>query len=277
MLTTIKIKQSKLNFAITNDIVIFEYTCENNTIKKTVEEAVKQGVSLACADLHNADLSGANLAGVNLETANLQGTDLSGANLKSANLQGTDLSGANLQGTDLNGADLAYTHIQYTKFENTILTNAILFGAFLSCVNIKNTNLSSADLTYANFSFCEINNTIIDFPMACPETGSFIGWKKVFDVIKTGKTYLVKLEIPENAKRSSATTDKCRCEFAKVLEIWDLQDNVNVPEVTNYNIKETVYKVGEMVYPDKWDDNRWNECSNGIHFFMDQQRAINYK
>lgn len=106
-------------------------------------------------------------------------------------------------------------------------------------------------------------------PLNCPSDGAFIGWKKV-------DHFLVKLEIPEDANRSSATTMKCRCDKAKVLEIVDLVDNTNVREVTNFNYTSCLYKVGEMVYPDKFDDNRWEECSNGIHFFINKQDAINY-
>ena len=29
-------------------------------------------------------------------------------------------------------------------------------------------------------------------------------------------------------------------------------------------------------YADSWDDNCWNECSHGIHFFIDRQSAVNY-
>ena len=36
------------------------------------------------------------------------------------------------------------------------------------------------------------------------------------------------------------------------------------------------YVVGEMVYPDSFDENRWNECSHGIHFFINKQNAIDY-
>ena len=43
------------------DEVIFEYECKNNTIKKTVEEAIKRSIDLTCADLKRANLSGANL------------------------------------------------------------------------------------------------------------------------------------------------------------------------------------------------------------------------
>ena len=41
--------------------VIFSYTCENNTIKDTVEQAVLEGISLTRADLRKQDLDGANL------------------------------------------------------------------------------------------------------------------------------------------------------------------------------------------------------------------------
>jgi hypothetical protein len=37
-----------------------------------------------------------------------------------------------------------------------------------------------------------------------------------------------------------------------------------------------VYRVGEVVYPHAWDDDRWNECSGGIHFFLTEYEARNY-
>lgn len=57
--------------------VIFSYDCKYNTIKKTVEEAVKRGVKLRYANLSGADLSGANLYRANLNNANLINADLS--------------------------------------------------------------------------------------------------------------------------------------------------------------------------------------------------------
>lgn len=36
------------------------------------------------------------------------------------------------------------------------------------------------------------------------------------------------------------------------------------------------YRVGETVVPDSFDEDRWNECSNGIHFFITKQEAIDY-
>ena len=86
----------------------------------------------------------------------------------------------------------------------------------------------------------------------------------------------MKLEIPEDAKRSSATGRRCRCNKARVLEITDMETGERKDSVHNGAFKPLTYKVGEMVYPDEFDENRWNECSHGIHFFVDRQEAIDY-
>lgn len=106
-------------------------------------------------------------------------------------------------------------------------------------------------------------------PYSCPSDGSFIGWKKVNDK-------LVKLLIPEDARRQSSTGWKCRCDKAKVLAITELDGSNPVSEVTSTQYADCTYKVGEMVYPDSFDDNRWKECSHGIHFFINKQQAIDY-
>ena len=36
------------------------------------------------------------------------------------------------------------------------------------------------------------------------------------------------------------------------------------------------YTVGETVEVKDFDPDRWNECSTGIHFFMDRQEAVEY-
>ena len=56
--------------------LLFEHEAENNTIKKSLEEAMKSG----------ANLGGANLGGAYLRGANLGGANLGGAYLGDANL-----------------------------------------------------------------------------------------------------------------------------------------------------------------------------------------------
>jgi hypothetical protein len=113
-----------------DDSVIFEHECENNTIKLTVEKAIKESADLYGADLYGANLRSANLYGANLRSANLYGADLYGANLYGANLESADLYGANLYGANLYGANLR---------------SANLYGADLYGANLYGANLESAD------------------------------------------------------------------------------------------------------------------------------------
>ena len=222
-----------------NGVVLFSHTAEDNTITLTVEAAVSCGVSLAKANLVGACLAVADLTGADLTGADLTGADISWADLADANLKDANLKDANLKGAFLEGADL-----------------------------------TEADITGANINWANLNGAknIPFIPLVCPSEGAFVAWKNV-----DGK-YLVKLQIPEDARRSSATTRKCRCDKAMVLDITSLDGEEHYNEVVNnnYNYKETIYKVGEMVYPDSFDENRWRECSHGIHFFVNKQDAINY-
>ena len=86
--------------------VLFEYEKENNTVKDTMEEAIKGGAYLGGADLEGADLGGANLKEADLGGAYLKGAYLGGAYLEGANLEGAYLKGADLRGADLGGANL---------------------------------------------------------------------------------------------------------------------------------------------------------------------------
>ena len=51
--------------------IIFTHEKENNTVKDTLQEAVKSGADLRGADLRGANLYGADLYGANLRGANL--------------------------------------------------------------------------------------------------------------------------------------------------------------------------------------------------------------
>lgn len=160
-----------------------------------------------------------------------------------------------------------------------IIDARIYFCYVYNCILINckicNSNICSVlkDCT-VNFDY-QINQGGVEsiknnIPLACPSHGPFIGWKVV-------KEFLVKLEIPEDAERSSAFGNKCRCSKAKVLEISHIITGESVSCVTNYNFDQALqYKVGEIVYPDYFDKDQFKECSNGIHFFIDKQSAIDY-
>ena len=215
-----------------------------------------------CAYLGDADLRGAYLGDADLRGAYLRDAYLGGAYLRGADLRGADLRGADLGDADLRGAYLGGAYLGDAYLGGAYLRDAYLGGAYLGDADLGGAYLRGAYLRGAK--------EIPYVPLACPSDGAFIGWKKV------GR-YLVKLEIPEDARRSSATTNKCRCDKAKVLDIICMSDDhpLNLQEITNFNYTKATYKVGEMVYPDSFDEDRWNECSHGIHFFINKQDAIN--
>ena len=107
--------------------------------------------------------------------------------------------------------------------------------------------------------------------MACPDTGSFIGWKRVHG------NYIVKLLIPKDAKRSSATGRKCRCSKAKVVAIENIDGTPSdVNSICSAFNPYFIYEVGSEVEVENFDENRFNECAPGIHFFINRQEAVNY-
>jgi hypothetical protein len=186
--------------------------------------------------------------------------------LRGADLRYAYLYGANLRGAYLRGANLRYADLRYADLRGAYLGDADLRGAYLGDADLRGAYLGDAYLGDADLRGAK---NIPFIPLACPSDGAFIGWKKVNKCI-------VKLLIPEDAKRSSATTNKCRCDKAKVLEITSMETNEHLDEITNREYAPCVYKVGEMVYPDSFDDDRWNECSHGIHFFINKQEAVEY-
>lgn len=180
-----------------------------------------------------------------------------------ADLRNADLSGADLSDADLSGANL----------RNAVLRNADLSGAGLRSSDLSGAGLSGAVLSGADLSGANLINAI-GYYLACPESGSFIGYKKAN---VNGEYVIVKLQICEDAKRSSATSRKCRCDKAVVLEISDIKGlAMNVREARSNCDNSFCYKVGETVSVDNFDENRWNECAAGIHFFITRQEAVNY-
>ena len=251
----------------------------NEILTKHAEWVNSCGAKGVRANLWNADLSGTDLRGANLSSAflggadlrdaDLRGADLRGANLRNADLKYAILEGANLWCANLRGADLKYAILEGANLWCADLSGADLRDASLGCADLRNANLSSAFLGGA-----DLCNAKINFYIACPEKGSFIAFKKAGN---NYNNYIVELLIPEDAKRCSATSRKCRCDKAKVLSITKI-DGTSDGVDTVYSIYDETfaYKIGELVEVKDFDDNRWNECSTGIHFFLTRQEAVEY-
>lgn len=160
------------------------------------------------------------------------------------------------------------------------LSNADLFGANLRGANLRDANLRNADLRNADLCRADLCGASIDqmmwdiytvfYPLQCPDSGSYIGYKKASGLV-------VELEIPADARRSSATSRKCRASKAKVLSITDIDGNPAGSQVKSNYDPNFVYTIGETVEVSDFDDDRWNECSTGIHHFITRAEAVIYK
>ena len=147
--------------------------------------------------------------------------------------------------------------------EKAVEDGANLDGANLDGASLDGANLGGANLCGANLNKVKnLRHTIL------PE-GDIIGYKK----LRNGK--IAKILIPKEAKRvCSPIGRKCRAEYAEVLEIRDGRKRSKIGKSQHDSTFK--YKVGEIVRPNKFDDDIRVECSNGIHFFITLQEAKEY-
>ena len=135
--------------------------------------------------------------------------------------------------------------------------------AFWRCTNLSSVTVPDSVTRIGDFAFQSCAN-LKTIGRDMDIDGDLIGWKKCRDKV------IVKLKIPSQAKRSHAIGRKCRCEFAIVEEV------IGETEGVSEHDRKITYRVGETVYPDSFDHCRWNECANGIHFFLTKKEAKNY-
>lgn len=129
---------------------------------------------------------------------------------------------------------------------------------------LSEANLREANLRGANLRGAENAKLLIGQTRILPE-GDLIGYKKCRSGI------IVKIKIPQSAKRSSAFGRKCRAEFAEVLEI------IGSDKAYSQHDSSFEYKVGETVKPKESFNEDWmSECESGIHFFITKIEAENY-
>lgn len=138
--------------------------------------------------------------------------------------------------------------------------------------NLQGADLRGADLRGAYLQGADLRGAG-GIPLTCPEEGAFIGWKKAY---KDQIEYLVKLEITADAKRSSATGRKCRCDKAEVLEIYTMDGEPFEETVYSRYDNNFLYEKGKTVSVDDFEEVRWFECAPGIHFFITKQEAVDY-
>lgn len=247
-----------------------------------------------------------------------------GCDLKYSHINLGNIRNALFRQCDMAFASIGRTAVISTEFSDVRFTAASIHASsFINCVFSRVTfdhcylyEVSFINCWFKDCSFDDVNGDpgVFDvnceftggspdtgkpyIPMACPDKGEFIGYKKAEAYVPgylgdTGNV-IVTLRIPASARRSSALGRKCRCEYAEVIDIeWAdeyLKKTAEPPKRAQSSYCPVVYSargqkekwvgleyvLGSMVYPDSFDPDRWHECTNGIHFFINKQEAINY-
>lgn len=99
--------------------VFFSHTAIDNTIKKTVEEALRQGFSL-----YELELSGTDLRGVDFRNAPMA--------VRNCNFTGANLEGANFSGLTIIDCVFFMTNLRNADLSNATFSGCCtLMGAFL--------------------------------------------------------------------------------------------------------------------------------------------------
>ena len=153
-------------------------------------------------------------------------------------------------------------HVKWLRVEEGG-ERADLRSANLTYADLRRADLTSANLTSADLMSAVNAELAIARTRTVPPEGSVVGWKKCSEGV------LVKLLIPEDAKRSNAFGRKCRAEFVDVLEI------VNGTIGISLHDGKTKYEIGKRVSCDIWCEDWTQECAGGIHFYLTRCEAEN--
>ena len=205
-------------------------------------------------------------------------------------LENMNLENFNLSDMDFSHSNFINVNLSNVNFCSSQLVNVLLDDCDLQNANLKNTNLERASLRRANLTKADISgarlyaavleNAILDniifddntknFRIHCPEKGAFIAYKKGLNNL------IVKLLIPSDARRVSSTMNCCRCDKAKVLEIKNFEGTKFFDEAWSTVAEGFCYKLGEWVYAENFNEDRWYDSTGGIHFWMTEDEAKAY-
>ena len=213
--------------------------------KKDFTNLILENMNLENYDLSDMNFSHSNFINVNLSNTNFYASELVNVLLDDCNLQRTNLKNTNLERASLRRANLTYADIRGAKLYAAVLENAIL------------DNIIFDDKTE-------------NFRIHCPEQGAFIAYKKGLNNL------IIKLLVPSDAKRVSSTMNCCRCDKAKVLEIKNFEGSKFFDEAWSTVAENFCYKLGEWVYAENFNEDRWYDSTGGIHFWMTEEEAKAY-
>ncbi len=169
---------------------------------------------------------------------------------------------------------------EHCKFQHVFFNDSSLVGASFFAADLRSASFSNVDVDRVDFTNSILIGTVLEevrytnrtvnYNNVCPVGVYFYGYKKCFN------NRLVKLLIPKDAKCSSATSRACRCDRAKVIAITNLDGSGAYRDASSYVDDGFIYKLGEMIYVEDYDDDVWRESTTGIHFWVTETEALSY-
>lgn len=206
-------------------------------------------------ELWDMDLTGMDLSQAEFLLCSFQNTVLNGVNFEDSSVENSLFDGCPLRGANFRRARMVTASFRYCDMRDCCIEDANLFGAVLE---------------YANLEGIRSNEGTQWFRLHCPETGPFLAYKKCVN------DRLVQLLVPADAKRTSATLTSCRCNKAKVLTIKSFDYKKNFDEAWSLVDENFVYRKGQWVEVKDFNEDRWQDSTTGIHFWMTREEARGY-
>lgn len=139
--------------------VLFSFEKENNTLKDTIEEYIKQEIAKGkrYADLQYADFTNCDLRYIDFTNCDLVYADFTKANLENTEFINCDFVFARFQFSIFNFNVFEDCNLEYSYFEDNNLKNTY----FKNC-NLDNTNFKKSNIDNTNLMFCNLQKTKLD-------------------------------------------------------------------------------------------------------------------
>ena len=214
-------------------------------------------------DLRNAVVTGLDLSGWDMT-----GLDLKRATFEDCNLRGTDFSGSMMDHVAFYNNDLRDMKLRGCKARGCSFRFQDMEGIDLSGANIYASVLEDA----YNQDKVIFDDDTRWYKMRCPEEGPFVAWKCCTEL------RVVMMLVPADAKRCMATMETGRVSKVKVLKITNIDETVNYSWAQSTVDPDFYYEVGKWIEPaNGFQEDRWKDSSQGIHFFLDRQQCVDYQ
>lgn len=235
----------------------------NHIIKEELADILKARNPKDRLDLRNAefvsmDLSGWDLSNCDFSDASFIDMTMDGVNLDNCIMQSAWFTGKN----SLRGAKMTNSSLREVGFRYVDLTNADISGSDIYCSILEKAVLDGI-----------VHDEKTEwFEMKCPPEGTaFIAWKCCIDL------RVVQLLIPKDAKRVMATLETGRVNRAKVLSIKSVDETESYDWAQSTVDQDFFYYTGKYVEPSNgFQEDRWMDSSQGLHFFLEREQCIKY-